>query len=71
MHSKKLLIVAVIVGAIIAFYSLGFDQYLSLDSFREQRDSLLSYQDSNPWQAALLFFALYVAVTALSLPQPP
>lgn len=68
MHSKKLLIVAVIVGAIIAFYSLGFDQYLSLDSFREQRDSLLSYQDSNPWQAALLFFALYVAVTALSLP---
>jgi len=68
MHSKKLLIVAVIVGAIIAFYSLGFDQYLSLDSFREQRDSLLAYQESNPWQAAGLFFALYVAVTALSLP---
>ena len=68
MPSKKIFLILLIVCAVFGFYHFGLDQYLSLEYFSAQRDTLLSYQQQNPIQTAAIFFAIYVAVTAFSLP---
>ena len=68
MPVKKILLAIVVIAAITAFYGLGLDQYLNLENFLTQRDAILEYQAANPYQSALSFFALYVAITAFSLP---
>jgi len=68
MQSKKIAIVLLIIAAVISFYGFGLDRFLSLEYFQQQADSLLNYQKDKPFSSALYFFALYVAVTALSLP---
>lgn len=68
MPAKKILLAVVVVTAIAAFYGLGLDQYLNLENFLTQRDALLEYQAANPYESALSFFAIYIAVTAFSLP---
>lgn len=68
MNNKKILIVALIVLFIGAFFWFDIGQYLTLDYFKSQRDAINAYQTANPWQTALVFFLVYVAVTGLSLP---
>lgn len=68
MPLKKILLALVVITAIAAFYGLGLDQYLNLENFLAQRDAILEYQAENPYQSALSFFALYIAITAFSLP---
>lgn len=58
---KKIAIVSALVAAIGVFYFAGGEQYLSLEFFKQQ-------VSEQPLQAGLLFFAIYVAVTAASLP---
>lgn len=58
---KKIAILGVLVGAIAAFYLNGGQEYLSLSFFKQ----LVAEQ---PLQAGLLFFLIYVGVTAASLP---
>lgn len=41
---------------------------LSLDGIKTHQQALLSYVDHAPLRSALIFFALYVAVSALSIP---
>jgi pyruvate/2-oxoglutarate dehydrogenase complex dihydrolipoamide dehydrogenase (E3) component/uncharacterized membrane protein YdjX (TVP38/TMEM64 family) len=65
---SKLLIVAIIVAAIIAFFAFDLGRFLTLDYFKAQQATLAAYVADNPWQSALAFFAVYVAVAALSLP---
>jgi uncharacterized membrane protein YdjX (TVP38/TMEM64 family) len=59
---------AVLVAAILAFYVLGLPRYLSWDYLRENLDVLLLQVQEHLLLALLLFFLLYTAVTALSLP---
>jgi pyruvate/2-oxoglutarate dehydrogenase complex dihydrolipoamide dehydrogenase (E3) component/uncharacterized membrane protein YdjX (TVP38/TMEM64 family) len=68
MNAKKLLLLIVIVALLAAFFVLDLGRYLSLDYFESQRAALESYRASHPWQTALAFFVVYVAVTGLSLP---
>jgi pyruvate/2-oxoglutarate dehydrogenase complex dihydrolipoamide dehydrogenase (E3) component/uncharacterized membrane protein YdjX (TVP38/TMEM64 family) len=66
---KKKLGVAVIVAALVASYFL-FDlgRFFSLDYFKSQQAAIEAYRAAHPWTSAGAFFALYVAVTALSIP---
>lgn len=59
--NKKLLILALALGAGAGFYFLGGFEVISLDYFRSQLEQ-------NPVQTGLIFFALYIVVTGLSLP---
>lgn len=68
MKTSKILLAVVIVGLIAAFFIFDLGQYFSLDYFRSQQAVIDSYFDNNPWQTAAIFFAIYVAVTGLSLP---
>ena len=61
MKKIKIVLLAAIVIAISAFYTLDGQQYLAVDFFQ-------SLQQQNPILAITLFFGIYVAVTGLSLP---
>ena len=68
MHSKRLLILAVLLAAIALFFALDLGQYLTLEAFKTRQAEIEAWRAANPWLAAGVFFAVYVAVTALSLP---
>ena len=61
-------LLAVLVMAVIAFFALGLQRYLSLEYIKSQQSQLEAWRAANPLVAGLTFFGLYVAVTALSLP---
>lgn len=67
-RSIRLLLVLVVVSALIAFFALDLDRFLTLDALKAQRVSLGAWVEAH-WALALgLYFAGYVLVTALSLP---
>jgi len=51
-----------------AFSALDLGRYFTLEALKAQRDAIASYREAHPWSAAGAYFALYVAVTGLSLP---
>ena len=68
MSKGKLAVLAVIVALVAAFFIFDLRQYLSIEYFQAQRAAIEAHRDANPVQATAAFFAIYVAVTALSLP---
>ena len=65
---KKTIIVLLVVAAIAVFFGMDLDQYLTLDALRGSQEKFAAMQERSPWLTALAFFAVYVAVVALSLP---
>lgn len=59
---------ALVVLAVGIFYALGLYRYFSWDYLRAHLDLLQAEVERHFLAAVLLFFAVYVAVTALSLP---
>ena len=64
---KSGLLVAIVV-AIALFFAFDLGQYLSLEWLKSQQAAIEAWRDARPFATAAVFFALYVAVTALSLP---
>jgi pyruvate/2-oxoglutarate dehydrogenase complex dihydrolipoamide dehydrogenase (E3) component/uncharacterized membrane protein YdjX (TVP38/TMEM64 family) len=61
-------VLAFLALAVAAYFGLGLGRYLSLDFIKSQRGALEAWRAANPLLAAFGFFALYVALTGLSLP---
>ena len=70
MSSKtgKLILIAIVVALIGAYFVFDLQQYLSLAELKARRDALAAFAAANPVASIGTFFAIYVAVTALSLP---
>lgn len=68
MKTSKFFILALIALLITLFFVYDFQQYLSLEYFNQQRAAILDFYQINPWQTILIFFAIYVLITGLSLP---
>ncbi|HUQ29665.1 MAG TPA: FAD-dependent oxidoreductase [Usitatibacter sp.] len=68
MSKGKLLVLALIVALVAAFFVFDLRQYISIEYFQSRREAIEGYFQSNPLQTGLAFFAVYVAVTGLSLP---
>mgnify|MGYP001077112821 FL=1 len=68
MSIRKILLAAVIAVAIGLFFAFDLGRYFSLDALKAQQAAIEAFRTEQPWLAAALYFALYVAVTALSLP---
>ncbi len=68
MNKNKMLLFAVLIAAISAFFIFDLKQYLTLDFLKSQQATMDAYVKASPVQSALLFFLAYVAVTGLSLP---
>ncbi len=65
---KRWGLLAVLLVAGTVFFALGLQRYLSLEYVKSQQGQLEAWRAANPLVAALAFFGLYIAVTALSLP---
>jgi uncharacterized membrane protein YdjX (TVP38/TMEM64 family) len=65
---SRMVLVALIIAAVVGFFAFDVGSYLTLDHLKAQQASLSAYVAANPWQSGLAFFAVYVAVAALSLP---
>lgn len=64
----KLLILAVFIGVLVAFFALGGKELLSLDTLQGKRDSLLAYTESHYLTMLLICAGIYTAAVAFSLP---
>lgn len=68
MNLKRGLLLVTIVMLIAAFFIFDIGQYLTLDSLKAHQQDLAEYIQSNWLQAFVIYFVIYVAATALSLP---
>ena len=68
MSLRKLLVLVAVAAAVALYFALDLGRWFSLDALKSQQAAIETYREANPWLAAAIFFALYVAVTALSLP---
>ncbi|WP_415753955.1 FAD-dependent oxidoreductase [Pseudomonas leptonychotis] len=68
MNARKLALMGVILALLGSFFIFDVGQYLNLDALKTQQDALNTQVSAQPWLAAGVFFLVYVAVTALSLP---
>jgi len=64
----KILILAVFIGGLIAFFALGGDQYLTLDTIKSHRDDLLAYTEQHRLLMIAGAIGVYTISTALSIP---
>jgi len=64
----RLLIITLFAVAIAAFFLFDLGQYLTLDALKAQQAAIAEGYAANPWLVIALFFLVYIAVTALSLP---
>ena len=64
----KLAIVAAFAAAIIAFFALGGQKYLTLDSIKANRDALKTFTNEHLVLAVVIAFFVYATAVALSVP---
>jgi pyruvate/2-oxoglutarate dehydrogenase complex dihydrolipoamide dehydrogenase (E3) component/uncharacterized membrane protein YdjX (TVP38/TMEM64 family) len=65
---KKIMIVITAASLGIIFYQLGLDQYLSLQGLKSSQAHISDLNQQRPILVAIAFLAIYVLVTALSIP---
>ena len=68
MNPRKLLLLLVIAILASAFFAIDLGRFFSLDYFKSQQAAIEAYRAAHPGLTAGIFFAVYVAVTGLSLP---
>ncbi len=66
--TKRWTLLALVAVAIGAFFAFGGSDYLRLETIRNSLGTLQALAQNHPWASAAAFFAVYVLVTALSLP---
>jgi uncharacterized membrane protein YdjX (TVP38/TMEM64 family) len=64
----KILLVLVFAGGIAAFFALGGQKYVSLDTIKQNRDALIGFTEQHYGLMLSAAFLIYTASTALSLP---
>ncbi|MBJ2130240.1 FAD-dependent oxidoreductase [Alteromonas sp. IB21] len=65
---KKIALLGVIVAAIFSFFYFDLNSYLTLQGIKDSLGTFQAQIAQNPVLSIGVFFAIYVAVTALSLP---
>jgi pyruvate/2-oxoglutarate dehydrogenase complex dihydrolipoamide dehydrogenase (E3) component/uncharacterized membrane protein YdjX (TVP38/TMEM64 family) len=65
---KKIALLVAIAVLIAAFFALDLGQFFQLEYFRSKQSAIEEFRRSNPLAAGGIFFLIYVAVAALSLP---
>ena len=68
MNRKKTALLILLVGLVLLFFYFGLHQHINLKYIQTQQDAITLYQSKYPLHASLLFFLVYIAITALSLP---
>jgi pyruvate/2-oxoglutarate dehydrogenase complex dihydrolipoamide dehydrogenase (E3) component/uncharacterized membrane protein YdjX (TVP38/TMEM64 family) len=68
MKSRKVALVLLLLLLVSLFFIFDLGQYFNLEYLKSRHAELLAWRESSPLQIGLLFFMVYVAVTAISLP---
>src|SRR5512134_2220260 len=68
MNKGRILLLAVIVALVVAFFAFDLDRFFTLEFFRSRQLEIDAYVRGHPLSAAAIYFAIYIAVTGLSLP---
>jgi pyruvate/2-oxoglutarate dehydrogenase complex dihydrolipoamide dehydrogenase (E3) component/uncharacterized membrane protein YdjX (TVP38/TMEM64 family) len=68
MHKSKIILFVAIVALIAAFFIFDLGRFFNLDYIKSQQAVIATQYADNPLATAGIFVAVYVAVTALSLP---
>jgi pyruvate/2-oxoglutarate dehydrogenase complex dihydrolipoamide dehydrogenase (E3) component/uncharacterized membrane protein YdjX (TVP38/TMEM64 family) len=68
MKKSKLIVLLLVIAMIAAFFIFDLGRFFSLDYFKGQQAAITASYQANPVQVGAIFFGVYVAVTALSLP---
>lgn len=68
MKKNKVLIAAIIVALVLAFFALDLGRYFSIGYFKSQQAAIDAFYTEHPLRTVAMFFVVYVAVTGLSLP---
>ncbi len=68
MNLKKWLMILAILVVVIAFWSSGAQDYLTLEALKTHQQGLNAWIMDNVWLAVGGYMLIYIAVTALSLP---
>lgn len=68
MTRQRILMAALLILAIGAFFLTGAHQWFTLDTLKAYQSDFQAAFSQSPWQVAGIFFAVYVVMTALSLP---
>lgn len=66
--NKKITIIGIIVLLIAGFFLFDLQQYFSLDFIKAKQEAFNAYYQENTFLTLLIFFVVYVAMAALSLP---
>lgn len=68
MNRNKLLLLCALAAAVLAFFALGLHHELSLEALKARQAQFAELYAREPLKVLAAYFAVYVAVTALSLP---
>jgi pyruvate/2-oxoglutarate dehydrogenase complex dihydrolipoamide dehydrogenase (E3) component/uncharacterized membrane protein YdjX (TVP38/TMEM64 family) len=68
MRGRRLVLAAVVLLAVAAFFALDLGRFFTLEWVKAQQAAIAGYARAHPLAAAAAFFGAYVAVTGLSLP---
>jgi uncharacterized membrane protein YdjX (TVP38/TMEM64 family) len=64
----RLMLLLALAALIAGFFALGLQRYLTLEYLKAQQAAIAALFQAHPLVVAASYFAVYVAVTALSLP---
>ncbi|MBU1444000.1 MAG: FAD-dependent oxidoreductase [Gammaproteobacteria bacterium] len=65
---KRWLLGVALAAAVVLFFAFDIGRLLNLQTLKDSQAELENWRAAQPLRAALIFFAAYVAVTALSVP---
>ncbi|MDX8126860.1 FAD-dependent oxidoreductase [Methylomonas sp. OY6] len=68
MKTSRILLLLGIAALVATFFALDLQHYLTLENLKVQQTGIAYYRQVHPLLATALYAALYIAVTALSLP---
>lgn len=68
MNKQRLLVALLLTGLVSAFFYFDLDRYFDIALFVEQRDQLIKSYEQHSGLFLLVYFAVYVLATTLSLP---
>jgi len=65
---RPIIVLALIAAAALTIWLSGINEWLTLDTLKREADALAVAVAAHPLKSAALFFAIYVVVTAVSIP---
>jgi uncharacterized membrane protein YdjX (TVP38/TMEM64 family) len=68
MTSKKILILGLMALLATLFFYLDLGRFLNLEALKDNREQMAAYYGAHRLATVLLFMAIYIMITALSLP---